>query len=360
MAIGWKVMLGVASLVIVAVLIGVATKRRNHNGEEATAPCSFDSNNGLMMCVDGNYSGLEYNFYHRSCPDAEHIIRSRVQTLFEQKSSVAPALIRLVFHDCFIGGCDASVLLDGTVGIKSEKDVIPNLTLKGFGAIDSIKERLEEACPATVSCADIVVLAAREALFLVGAPFYPLPTGRRDSTSSYADMALNELPNPNADLLNFLPKFADRGFDVRDTVALLGAHNVGVIHCSFLQQRLYNFTQTATGGSDPSINTEFFAELSTRCPNFDSLPEEARLEMKSSDSESFSNHYYDTLSQGRGILHADQELMSLDDTASWVEAFRDDISLFHQNFAQVMTKLSNFNVTTSPNGNIRVHCSRVD
>ncbi|KAL5720649.1 peroxidase [Ranunculus cassubicifolius] len=313
-----------------------------------------------MVCVDGNPSGLEFNFYQKSCPDAEHIIRSKVQTLFEQKSSVAPALIRLVFHDCFIGGCDASVLLDGTVGIKSEKDVIPNLTLKGFDAIDSIKERLEEACPATVSCADIVVLAAREALFLVGAPFYPLPTGRRDSTSSYADMALNELPNPNADLLNFLPKFADRGFDVRDTVALLGAHNVGVIHCSFLQQRLYNFTQTATGGSDPSINTEFFAELITRCPNFDSLPEEARLEMKSSDSESFSNHYYDTLSQGRGILHADQELMSLDDTARWVEAFRYDISLFHRIFAQVMTKLSNFNVTTSPNGNIRVRCSRVD
>ncbi|KAL5720667.1 peroxidase [Ranunculus cassubicifolius] len=346
-------------LLIFSFVVGFLSLK-NHNGGKPIAPCSSSSDNGFMVCVDGSPSGLEYNFYQKSCPDAEHIIRSRVQTLFEQKSSVAPALIRLVFHDCFIGGCDASVLLDGTDGIISEKDVIPNLTLKGFDAIDSIKERLEEACPATVSCADIVVLAAREALFLVGAPFYPLPTGRRDSTSSYADMALMDIPSPNEDINSFLPKFADRGFDARDTVALLGAHNVGVIHCSFLQQRLYNFTHTSVGGSDPSINSEFFAELITRCPKLDSPPEEARLEMKSSESESFSNHYYDTLSQGRGILHADQELMSLDDTANWVKAFRDDISLFHRNFAQAMIKLSNFNVTTSPHGNIRVHCSRVD
>ncbi|KAL5720501.1 peroxidase [Ranunculus cassubicifolius] len=358
----WKqisLILAVAIVIIGIVVVLPVLLSRHHSGDPE-APCYFDPNNVFTCSLNNNKSGLEYNFYRKSCPEAEQIIRTKVQSFYDHNSSVAPALIRLVFHDCFIGGCDASVLLDGSVRIKSEKDVIPNLTLKGFDSIDNIKERLEEVCPATVSCADIIVLAAREALLLVGAPFYPLPTGRRDSTSAYADTALNEIPNPNGDLSTILQQFAVRGFGARDTVALLGAHNVGVIHCAFLQQRLYNFTQTASGGSDPSIDTKFLAELIARCPNLDNLPEEARLEMKSSDSERFGNHYYDTLLQRRGILKSDQDMMSLEVTATWVKVFRDDISLFHRSFADVMTRLSTFNVTTSPNGNIRVHCSRIE
>ncbi|KAL5720096.1 peroxidase [Ranunculus cassubicifolius] len=359
-ALDWKsISLGLAAAFFIVVIVSVPVLLSRHHSGDPEAPCHFDPNN-VFTCSLNNKSGLEYNFYRKSCPEAEKIIRTKVQSFYDHNSNVAPALIRLVFHDCFIRGCDASVLLDGSVRIKSEKDVIPNLTLKGFDSIDNIKERLEEVCPATLSCADIIVLAAREALLLVGAPFYPLPTGRRDSTSAYADTALNEIPNPNGDLSTILQQFAVRGFGARDTVALLGAHNVGVIHCAFLQQRLYNFTQTASGGSDPSIDTKFLAELIARCPNLDNLPEEARLEMKSSDSERFGNHYYDTLLQRRGILKSDQDMMSLEVTASWVRVFRDDISLFHRSFADVMTRLSTFNVTTSPNGNIRVHCSRIE
>lgn len=61
-------------------------------------------------------------------------------------------------------GCEASILLD-TVGTnKSEKDAIPNLTLAGFEAIDDIKAQVETACPGIVSCADILALAARDAV----------------------------------------------------------------------------------------------------------------------------------------------------------------------------------------------------
>jgi len=51
--------------------------------------------------------------------------------------------------------------------VDSEKDSPPNETLKGFNLIDVIKSELEEVCPGTVSCADVVVLAARESVALV-------------------------------------------------------------------------------------------------------------------------------------------------------------------------------------------------
>lgn len=68
-------------------------------------------------------------------------------------------------------GCDASVLLDDSATIVSEKNSLPNRnSLRGFEVIDEIKAKLEEACPQTVSCADIVALAARDSTVLVSNP----------------------------------------------------------------------------------------------------------------------------------------------------------------------------------------------
>ena len=64
-------------------------------------------------------------------------------------------------------GCDASVLLDDDDYIDSEKESPPNGSLKGFDVIETIKSKLEEACPGVVSCADILVLAARDSVVLV-------------------------------------------------------------------------------------------------------------------------------------------------------------------------------------------------
>jgi peroxidase len=117
-------------------------------------------------------------------------------------------------------GCDASVLLDRINGGKSERDAAPNRSLRGFGAIDKIKARLEKKCPETVSCADILALAARDSLVLVGGPSYPVLTGRRDSARSFHDDV--NVPSPNATHAMTLDAFARRGFTERETVALLG------------------------------------------------------------------------------------------------------------------------------------------
>nr|XP_027125397.1 peroxidase 60-like [Coffea arabica] len=58
-------------------------------------------------------------------------------------------------------GCDASILLDGS---NSEKTAIPNLSVRGYDLIDAAKAAVEGICPGVVSCADIISMAARDAV----------------------------------------------------------------------------------------------------------------------------------------------------------------------------------------------------
>ncbi|GMQ08653.1 hypothetical protein CsSME_00052281 [Camellia sinensis var. sinensis] len=324
----------------------------------------------------GNPRPLEYDFYRKSCPQAEKIIRSKVRSLYEVRSDVAPALLRLVFHDCFIEGCDASVLLDAVDGIDSEKESPPNETLKGFDLIDMIKSQLEEACPGVVSCADILVLGARES---AGGPFYPLQTGRRDSTLSFSEVATYELPNPQNDLPQIVASFASRGFNERETVSLLGAHSIGTIHCRFILNRLYNFG--GTDEPDPTLDPQFLDLLRSKCNDSHTSLSPSPLLSPSSDDGSasrssssqepgvemdyqgrgsgFGSLYYRGLLESKGILYVDQQLTAEEKTEAWVRAYASDDSLFGRDFARAMMKLSNLGLLTGPMGQVRISCSKV-
>lgn len=65
-------------------------------------------------------------------------------------------------------GCDGSVLLNNTATIDSEQDAVPNNnSIRGLDVVNDIKTAVEDACPATVSCADILTIAAEVSSVLV-------------------------------------------------------------------------------------------------------------------------------------------------------------------------------------------------
>jgi peroxidase len=113
-------------------------------------------------------NGLSYDFHADSCPNLVDIVWPIVESAVLGEIAIAAGLLRIFFHDCFPQGCDASVLLTGA---NSELDLPPNLSLqtRALQLIEDVRVKVHAACGATVSCADILTLATRDAVFVVRA-----------------------------------------------------------------------------------------------------------------------------------------------------------------------------------------------
>ncbi|XP_066346974.1 peroxidase 57-like isoform X2 [Miscanthus floridulus] len=327
-----------------------------------------DSSSSFTFRPETSSPGLVFfGFYDDKYPDAEEIISSTVRKLYHADPNVAAALVRLFFHDCFIHGCDASVLLDRVDGRKSERDAGPNQSVRGMGAVEAIKQRVEKACPGTVSCADILALAARDSLVLVGGPTYPVLTGRRHSAQSfYHDVVAGSIPPPNATYAMTLAAFARRGqFTEPETVALLGAHSIGKVRCMFFADRIYDFA--GTGAPNDSIDPDMVGEKRAVCGggggDGDGNDGAAAMEMgyyRQGREVGFGAHYYAKLLEGGGILRADQQLTA-GSTVRWVCVYASRArseEVFREDFAHAMVKLSALAPLTGSAGQVRISCSK--
>ncbi|KAJ0697033.1 putative peroxidase [Helianthus annuus] len=164
------------------------------------------------------YRGTRVGFYRSTCPRVESIVQSAVESAVQANPTIAPGLLRMFFHDCFINGCDASVLINGS---STEKSAGPNAFLRGFEVIDAAKSQLEKACPGVVSCSDILALAARDSVVLTGGHSWEVPLGRRDGLVSRASDTAT-LPAFNDPISVQIKKFADKGLNIQDLVTLVG------------------------------------------------------------------------------------------------------------------------------------------
>nr|GLL36816.1 cationic peroxidase 1-like [Ipomoea trifida] len=295
---------------------------------------------------------LSANFYSSSCPNALSIIKSAVNSAVQSEARMGASLLRLHFHDCFVNGCDASVLLDDTANFTGEKTAGPNNnSLRGFNMIDNIKTQLESSCAGVVSCADIVAVAARDSVVAVklGGPSWNVVVGRRDSTTASLSGANSNIPGPTSSLSQLISSFSNKGFSTREMVALSGSHTIGQARCVNFRDRIYN---------DTNINAPFARSLQANCPRSKGDDNLAPLDVATPTT--FDNRYFKNLQSQKGLLHSDQVLFNGGSTDSIVNTYSSSPSTFASDFANAMVKMSNLSPLTGSNGQIRKNCRKIN
>ncbi|KAF4394428.1 hypothetical protein G4B88_018578 [Cannabis sativa] len=123
--------------------------------------------------------GLKIGFYQHTCPTAENVIKKTTSKYISRFPTLAAALLRMHFHDCFVR---------------------------------------------------------------INGPYWNVPTGRRDGKVSVALEALTNLPPPFANITTLKAMFAVKGLNAKDLVVLSGGHTIGRAACAAFNNRLYNFT----------------------------------------------------------------------------------------------------------------------
>ncbi|KAK2635673.1 hypothetical protein Ddye_030465 [Dipteronia dyeriana] len=308
----------------------------------------------LLFLFMQSEAQLSSTFYDTTCPNALNTIRTAIRTAVSRERRMAASLIRLHFHDCFVNGCDASILLDDAPSIISEKNAINNFkSIRGYEVIDNAKSLVESICPGVVSCADIVAVAARDASFAVGGPSWTVKLGRRDSSTASLSIPEVEsnLPSFRASLDSLISLFARKGLSARDMVALSGSHTIGQASCVTFRDRIYN--------NQSDIDAGFASTRRRQCPTSGGNGNLAPLDLVTPNS--FDNNYFKNLIQKKGLLESDQILFSAaGSTNDLVEEYSKNPTKFKSDFAAAMIKMGDISPLTDSQGIIRTVCNAVN
>ncbi|KAJ1278718.1 hypothetical protein BS78_04G100000 [Paspalum vaginatum] len=306
----------------------------------------------LLLLASAAHGQLSPTFYATSCPTLGLIVRATMIKALLAEPRMGASLVRLLFHDCFVQGCDGSILLDDVGSFVGEKTAFPNVnSVRGFDVIDEIKANVELICPGVVSCADIVALAARDGTFLLGGPTWAVPLGRRDSTTASLSLANTDLPSPASSLAALISAFGNKGLSARDMTALSGAHTVGFAQCKNFRAHIYN---------DTDIDAAFAALRQARCPAASGSGDSNLAPLDVQTQLAFDNAYYRNLLARRALLHSDQELFNGGSQDALVRQYSSNPALFASDFAAAMINMGNISPLTGTAGQIRANCRVVN
>ncbi|XP_051122398.1 peroxidase 11 [Andrographis paniculata] len=306
---------------------------------------------------------LTLDYYKSTCPEVLDIVRKEMECAVLSDPRNAALILRLHFHDCFVQGCDGSVLLDDTYTLRGEKKAPNNKNaLKGFRIIDRIKNRMESECPGIVSCADILTVAARDAVLLVGGPYWDVPLGRKDSKTAGYELVESNIPTADEGILPIISKFVYQGLSVTDMVALSGAHTIGMARCTNFRNRIYG-DFAATAGIGNPVSRQYLKKLKSICPPIKGS-DNNETAMDNVTPDLFDNSYYHVLMRGEGVMNSDQELYSsflAVQTKKLVAKYAENPIAFFEQFSESMVRLGNItNPETYENGEVRRNCRFVN
>ncbi|CAN1155724.1 Peroxidase 4 [Linum perenne] len=300
----------------------------------------------------GAQAQLTPNFYGRSCPQALPAIRKIVRHEIRKETRMGASLLRLHFHDCFVNVSLHSFVLHYTFQNRTRDFT----NMEGFEVIDKIKSEVDKRCKANVvSCADILAVAARDSVSILGGPSYSyqVPLGRRDARTASLAAANNSLPPPTFNFSQLISNFQSHGLNLTDLVALSGGHTIGLARCATFRNRIYNETNSIY--NDTNIHPRLAATLQRTCP-----PTGGDNNLKPLDQTPawFNTDYYSALIRNRGLLHSDQELFGTGNSASdrLVMTYSTNPFKFAADFAASMVKMGNIQVVTGTDGEVRKNC----
>lgn len=132
---------------------------------------------------------------------------------------------------------------------------------------------------------------------------------------------------------------------------------MGVTHCSFFSDRLWNFQ--GTGKADPSMDANLVTKLKKTCPqNGSGLG--ASVNLDQGTPTKIDKGFYGQLLAKKGILQLDQALATTSATSSRVTLLAGPKSTFNADFVAAMIKLGNLGVLQGTNGEIRKICSAIN
>ncbi|BFI15913.1 peroxidase [Marchantia polymorpha subsp. ruderalis] len=308
----------------------------------------------LALTVDAQ---LSTTFYSSSCRNLTARVDEIIRGHIRRDRTLAPSLLRLHFHDCFVRGCDASVLLNSPRGAQGEKDAIGNKdSLRGFEIIDDVKTKIEAMCPGVVSCADLLALSARDSMRAFGNITWSVPLGRRDGTVTSASEANSDLPPPFGTFSSLSAIFRRKGLTVKDMVILSGAHTVGTARCASMQTRLYSFS--SANPTDPTLDPTFASQLKRQCPQGDNTTLIRNDQTKPTDTWDFN--YYSNVLRSKGLFGSDDAMKRNPAARKIVLTQNKPGSPFSAEFAKAMEKMGRIGVLTSRQGQIRRTCTRTN
>ncbi|XP_037406938.1 peroxidase 56-like isoform X1 [Triticum dicoccoides] len=340
--------------------------------------------------TDPAAAGLAIGFYNKTCPKAEELVLEEMRDIVHEDRTLGPALLRLLFHDCFVRvraalllcravprrvhgssecvslnlnwmrglqGCDGSIMLKSR-SKKGERDAMPmSYSLRGFDEVERIKAKLEDECPLTVSCADIIIMAARDAVYLSNGPRFPVETGRRDGKVSLCIDAENDLAPPHANIVDLKTYFSVKNLSWKDLVVLSGSHTIGRAQCAaFAADRLYN--NSGLGVQDPTLDKAYAPELRERCEP-GNKEDETPVDMDPKSPYEFDLSYYRDVLSNKTLFVSDQALLDDRWTRDYVArmAAAESTEEYFEDYAAAMINMGRMEVLTGGNGEIRKFCS---
>uniref|UniRef100_A0A7N0THG3 Peroxidase n=1 Tax=Kalanchoe fedtschenkoi TaxID=63787 RepID=A0A7N0THG3_KALFE len=314
---------------------------------------SFAAATALLCCfllTSTASAQLSTTFYSKSCPNLLSIVRSAVQSAVSKEARMGASLVRLHFHDCFVNGCDGSILLDDTSSFTGEKNAAPNAnSARGFDVVDTIKAAVEKACPGTVSCADLLTIAARDSVAILGGPSWNVKLGRRDARTASQAAANSSIPPPTSSLSSLISSFQSVGLSARDMVALSGSHTIGQSRCANFRARIYNET---------TIDASLVQSRQRNCPRATGTGDNNLAPLDLQTPAKFDNLYYQNLMNRKGLLHSDQQLFSGGSTDSLVRSYSANPNTFSSDFAAAMIRMGDIKPLTGSSGEIRKNCRK--